>query len=307
MKIKTTTYQWLFFFSALTLFFTSLSLLDRNYFKKNRFFCVWELYSQTSQHAKWDPQNFSSLSHEEWKDVFSHPFTFIGRGLQSVAFESLDGIYVIKFYRFPIMMRPAGFLAKPLSTFSDKRKQLNIKDCENYQNTLASHALAFNFMKAESALVATHLDKTINCPYVVTIIDPLGSRYKISLKDTIYLIQKKGDLLFPTLKNVVKQNDLKILKKIVFSSVFFIYERSLKGVQDTDPMLEKNYALLNNKLFQLDTGNLILNTALKEPAQAMAETLKVTAPLKQWLELESEEGLKYYYDAIKYLNNKKRL
>jgi hypothetical protein len=276
----------------------SFSLLDRHFIRSNKGFCVWQIYSQQPQNTSWDEKSFSSLTSQELQEVFSQGFSYLGHGHQSLAFESKDEKYVLKFYRFPGEMRINGWMVRPITRFKNKRRAIQKYNENKFIQTKLSHTLSYNTFKEESALLAIHLEKSVDCPYVVTLTDHLHARYAVPLKDTCFILQKKGDLFFPTLEKLFEENRIPELKEMINDVLTFIVDRSLKGLKDDAPVLEKNYGLLDNKLFQLDTGRLKKNFSLTERSAAKEEARFIVEPLKNRLESLSPELLQYYNKTL---------
>lgn len=288
----------LLFLSLLAVYVLSLSYIDRCVLKANKGFCVWELYSQEKPKGQWDEKNNSYLSSDEIADIFNQPLCYLGRGHQSVAFLTKKGDYVVKFYRFPVHMRPMGFVAQPLSSFKQQRRSIEEYDKRKFTQTIESHKLAFKELKEEGALVLTHLNKTKDTSYRAHLIDPLGKKYVVDLMDTIFIVQKKGELLFPRLKVLIEQKQEALAQKIIKNTVLFLQERSAKGYLDKDAMLSKNYGLIADELFQLDTGRLEKADHKLSAEEIKKEVVEITESLKYWLLDKSPELYSYFSEII---------
>ncbi|MCX6989720.1 MAG: hypothetical protein NTX49_01450 [Chlamydiae bacterium] len=276
----------------------SFSLLDRHFTRNNKGFCVWQIYSHQPQNTSWDERGSSSLTTQELQEVFSQGFSYLGHGHQSLAFESNDGQFVLKFYRFPGEMRVNGWIVRPITRFKNKRRAIQKYDENKFIQTKLSHALSYDCFKEESALLSIHLEKSLNCPYVVTLTDHLHAQYTVPLKDTCFILQKKGELFFPTLDKLFKEERIPELKEMIHNVLTFIVQRSLKGLKDDDAVLQKNYGLLGTKLFQLDTGRLKKNLSLMKLSAAKEEARIIVEPLRNRLQALSPELLQYYNDTL---------
>ena len=288
----------LIFFSLITIYVISLSYLDRRMLKSNKSFCTWELYGNESIHKEPLEKYNDYLATEEAKKLFSLPLTYLGKGHQSVAFLSGCGDYVVKFYRFPVHMRPLGTLARPLSCLKSKRKAIEDYDRRKFDITLQSHKLAFAELKNESALIATHLHKTTGSVLKAHIIDPLGKNYAVDLENTVFIVQKKGELLFPRLESLIEQKKEALAQKIIKNTVLFLQERSANGYLDKDAMLSKNYGLIADELFQLDTGRLEKTDHKLSAEEIKKEVVEITESLKCWLLDKSPELYSYFSEII---------
>ena len=191
-------------------------------------------------------------------------------------------------------MRINGWMVRPITRFKNKRRAIQKYDQNKFLETKLSHSLAYNCFKEESALLAIHLEKSLNCPYRVTITDHLNVNYTVPLKETCFILQKKGDLLFPTIEKLINEEKISDVEEIIDNIFTFIIQRSMSGLQDDDAILEKNYGLLGTKLFQLDTGRLKKSISIADRASAKEEVRIITEPLRNKLQTLSPKILQHY-------------
>lgn len=284
--------------SGLILLTIAFVSMNRFFLRHNKGFCIGQIYSTQPIDGAWDPSSYSSVSLEELEDILTQSYSYLEKGHQSVVFESEDKNYVLKFYRFPSHMRVAGWMARPVTRFTDKRKAIRNYDENKFVETKKSHILAFKSLREESGLIAVHMNKSENCPYTVNIKDPLNHPYQVALKDTFFVVQKKGQLIFPTLAELIREGKVTEAQSIINNTTSFVLTRSLKGIKDEDPILEKNYGLLGSHLFQLDTGRLKISPSIKNIEDAKNEALTITEPLKNWLSSVSPDLLEHYLNNI---------
>jgi len=289
--------------SGLIIFTISLVITNRFFLQHNKGFCIGQIYSTQPIDGSWDPSSSSSVSTLELQDILTQSYSYLEKGHQSVVFESEDKNYVLKFYRFPSHMRVTGWMSRPLTRFTDKRKAIRNYDENKFVETKKSHLLAFDALRQESGLIAVHMSKSENCPYTVHIKDALNHPYQVALKDTFFVLQRKGQLIFPTLSELIKQGRISEAQSIIDNTISFVLMRSSKGIKDEDPILEKNYGLLGSYLFQLDTGRLKISSSIKKPEDAKSEALTITEPLKNWLSIVSPDLLQYYLNTTEKIYN----
>ena len=286
------------FICLILLFAIALCYLDRQMLHANKGFCMWELYSKEGKRQPWDIEKYCLISKQELHDIFSSPLSFLGKGHQSSAFLSSDGNYVVKFYRFPTHMRPFGRFMRPFSAFKEKRQKIELYDHKKFQETLLSYSLAFNEMTGPSALVAVHLNKSSDIELNASLIDTLGAHHLASLDETIFIVQKKGELLFPHLESLLREGKMSEVKSVISQTIYFLFERARSPYQDSDAMLCKNYGLLNGHLFQLDTGRLQKRKEMPSHQEILQEVERITEPLKYWLYERSPELYSFYCEII---------
>lgn len=286
------------FLSVLILFTFSLKFIDHFFLKSNKGFTIWQLYSNHTEYIHWDAQTNTTLSLIELEKIFSHPFTYLGKGHQSIVFESADHDYVLKVSLLHSDLRRLGWLKRPLSRITHQRDLIESKNKQNFMETKQSHAFAFSSLKSASGILVLHMDKSLNFPFTALLTDPLGHTYSIPLKDTFFLLQKKGTLVLPTIQNLLDKKEMGLAKEAIDNLISLIYIRSLNGIKDDDPVIKKNYGFYGTEAFQLDTGKLRKEPMLESPTAAKKETITLTEPLESWLATTSTELLSHYRNTI---------
>jgi hypothetical protein len=287
-SMKKTTNLWLFF-SLCIIFIGAFCVLDRSYYKKNNGFCPAEIHPTNLERRPWDREKQTSLSQDELLSLLKGPFTYLGKGHQTQVFENATKDYVIKFYRFAHHSRPWGFFKHPLSRFSTKRKKIRAYDDLKFLKTKQSFALAFARLNQESGLVAVHLDPSDAALGRALIYDASGNQYTVSLDDTVFVVQKKGELIFPLLLKTIARGDIACAKEIIDNAVNYFHARSLLSIKDEDPAIDKNYGIFEGKVFQLDVGRLIEDSNVLQAQVRQEEAQKLFAPLHHFLQQHSFE------------------
>jgi hypothetical protein len=175
------------FLSSLFCFILMLIGLDRHFFKQNQSFSIRNIYSILPYEANWNFEQNSLLSAEELSSILDQPFTYLGKGHQSYIFESANGRYVLKFYRFPSHLRPFPWLNHPVGYhFDEKRIGIAQYNEKKLQDTLESYQLAFSHFHEESGLLMIHLAKTTNFTKHVILVDSLKQSYLVPLQETSF-------------------------------------------------------------------------------------------------------------------------
>ncbi|MCX6987377.1 MAG: hypothetical protein NT065_04390 [Chlamydiae bacterium] len=286
------------FISVLIVFTLSLKLMDHFFLKCNKGFTIWQLYSNHNEYRDWDAETNTNLPLIEIENIFNQPFTYLGKGHQSIVFESADRNYVLKLSLLHSDLRRLGWLKHPLSRITNARDPIESENKQTFIATKQSHAFAFSSLKSASGILVLHMDKSVNFPFTALLTDPLGHTYSIPLKDTFFLLQRKGTLVFPTIQNFLDKKEMGLAKEAIDNLISFIYFRSLNGIKDDDPVIKKNYGFYGTEAFQLDTGKIRQEPMLKNRVSAKEETIAITKPLESWLTETSSELLSHYQNTI---------
>jgi hypothetical protein len=237
-------------------------------------FSVSQVMRATSE--KWTSGSFNPSDEK----VFAQPFTYMGCGAQAYVFFSEDGTSVLKLFKkkrfeVPLWIRllpPVPYKAKKIAS---KRGNL-IRDFTSYQ-------IAYDELREETGLICVHLDKT-PLQSTITLIDGDKKQHTIQLGDYAFILQKKGELVYPVLEQYVKQGNIAAAKESLTALVHLLKERCDKGVADRDPTFSKNYAFLSSlghqKAVEIDIGR-FSHDPVKAP--------NIPRDFKEWLEGLSPE------------------
>lgn len=199
--------------------------------------------------ASWNLHAVSEQEIEEIKAVLSQKFIYSGCGAQVYVFFSKDGSSVIKLFKKKRFEVPLWIRLLPPNPY--KARKLASKRAKVVRE-FSSCQIAFNELFDETALLLVHLDKKID--QVVTLIDGEGRSYEANLGDYAFILQRKGELVYPYVEKLVREGDLQAAKQALLSLTSLLKERCLKGVDDTHPNFGKNFAFIEGKAVQIDIG-----------------------------------------------------
>ncbi len=225
----------------LILFLACLIALERFCHQQTEGFQIYKITSPPV--FEWREEPLSLEQHQEIGKILDQPFQFIGSGHQSYAFESADGLTVLKFLKHT------------------RKKRLS--------KLFSSCRLAYEQGKEEAGLLYAHLQPKTVWNKKVEIIDKIGIHHQIEIDQTTFLLQKKADLFCSNLN-----------EKTIQAFIDHIKTRTERGIANLDAMVERNYGIVEGKVIDIDIGSFI---PLKGPRvrQIFYELLPLRAYLQQ--------------------------
>ncbi len=243
-----------------------------------------------------DPENLSSMLHQK--------YTYLGKGNQAFVFLSEDGEYVLKLFRplFPSFyytlfgkshrIRPVKFpFAKTIlekiyaKEFSDQKR----KDLQSFVN-------AFTWVKEETQLEYLHLEKTNHLKHTLKIYDKINSLHSLDLDNTCFLIQKKTNLLYPTLASLIQRNELDKAKQLISAFVDLSSGLIAKGV-DNPTSIERNLGCMGLQPVQIDVGRVFMAKDLDASCKANQLTHSARH-MSKWLTRKAPNLVPYLEETI---------
>jgi hypothetical protein len=281
---------------SLTIALAGLTRLDRYFFKQNDSFCLHFIQSDLPYHPEWE---VASPPEALLERIFDQKFTYLAKGGQSYAFVSEDQNYVIKFYRFPSHLRLFPRLNHPLGySFSSKRIKIKEHNLQKLQTAFQSFKTGYEKLQEETGLIYAHLNHTDHLERNVEIVDRLGRAYSLPLDKTCFLLQERGDLIYPTLNALLQKNEVDGAKAVITQLIQLIASCCQKGYIDTDPVLRKNYGIASGRAIHLDVGDFVYCEEVKDPSHTADHVIEMTASLKKRLQSEYPQLLSHYEQEI---------
>jgi hypothetical protein len=233
------------------------------------------------------------------KELLQQPFRYLGKGKQSYAFVSADGQYVLKLFNNRYQQKIAFYHFLEKCPFLNNWAQMQLTYFSyKLHKTFTSYLIAYQELKEETGLVAIHLLPTDSLQVDLTIIDKIGISHKLPSDQTAFLIQKKADLVYPTLLALKKQGDLKAAKEHLLSLLLLLQSKYKKGIFDNDPLIRTNFGFLKGQAIQIDVGPFSFEPAICDPSLYLPEILRITSSLKKWLEINYPVLLPFLEDQL---------
>ena len=217
---------------------------------------------------------------QEALDILAQPFTFFSKGSQAYAFLSADGQYVLKILKQHKFHPRTHFAYVPfLPQHADyvHRKKKAEKAFRSFQNA------ASGFCK-ETGLLGIHLIPDPSWSKQIVLIDKKGREHLVDINKTSFALQKKAELLYPTLTALMEKHDSASAKKRINSLMLLLYSLAHQGVVDNDPILRRNFGFVGDEAIQFDIGMFDIDPKRKGHILSQEELLPVTRECLSWLD-----------------------
>lgn len=200
-------------------------------------------------------------------------FNFLGNGCQSVAFESSDKKYVLKFFTIKPFFRDLRLKNSKTNFFLDWKK--NLKRKKRLENVLQNYSLIFKSNVNLAGLVFVQLNLCEKKLPEVMLHWPDGSSVTVDLSDYFFVVQKKADLVADALKNL---NSVQERMSMIKNMREFLVKRAELGFRDKKRTMSMhmNYGYFDGEALQFDVGNVVFDPkVLKDPKEEIAKTLEL--------------------------------
>ena len=243
-----------------------LAFLSRGGFSLKRIFASpWEGYVEGEREKEILPK-------------LQQPYYYLGRGRQCYAFVSEDGSLVLKLPRFDLSHLPLLSKVFNISLSHDlkaRQKRMNF--------VLNSFLLAENHFPDESGLIYSHLYRTKTLPKKFVFYDRMKRPFKIDLNETIFAIQERHPLLFPSFLRELKHGNREKAQKMLLDFLDLLKIRAEKGLFNKDAGFLKNFSWRDGKCFQIDIGSLYQDPLISKEQTPLRSFHQGAWPVHEWL------------------------
>jgi len=239
-------------------------------------FTIATIHSQYPYNPNWEVQN------PPLPDVFDQRFTFLGSGGQCFAFLSEDGTYVLKFFK------------NRLNRVLPWQKGRKLKLEKKLSRDFASYKLAMEKLPEDTGLLYVHLNKTDSLQKRAHIVDKLGIEHQVDLDQVDFILQRRAEMTYPHLLQLVQNNDLAGAKEAIDSICHLIIGRCQKGIHDEDAKIHRNCGFIGNRAIIIDVGRFKEDPRRIDPAVQRSDFAECTQKLNRYLEEISPELAQYF-------------
>lgn len=245
----------------------------------------------------------SEEEHKELAKILDQDFIYLGKGAQVYAFGSIDGKYVIKFFKFK-HLKPSVFIEMipaigPLADFKEKNIQRKIRKLEG---VFEGHVIGYTYDKKNSGLIALHLNPTKTLGLHVRLIDKIGMKWNIDLDPVVFVIQKRGETLRTIFGDLLDQNKAEMAVKKATQVLDMYVDEYSRGVWDRDHGISHNIGFIGDEPFHLDVGKLSYRLDMRSPSVYQDDLRLVAKKMDAWVEEHYPEQAFFFHSRLqKYL------
>lgn len=247
-------------------------------------FTIGNITSDFQYNEKWKTEPLDTRHKRLIQSVLDQKFNYLGKGCQSYVFLSQDGQYILKFVKYQ-RFRPQKWLDNfafipfmdtyRLNKIEKKRKKLDM--------LFLSWKIAYENLQPETGLVYVHLNKSKDLQKKLIIYDKMGFKHELDMDKMEFLIQKRAEMLCPTITALMDKGDEESAKKLIEKLLGLIQSEYDRGWADNDHALMQNTGVLGENPIHVDVGQFVKDQRLKDPQFANQELFSKTFKFRKWL------------------------
>lgn len=233
------------------------------------------------------------LTETEKSDVASaleQTYSYFGKGGQSYVFFSEDGKYVLKLFRQRRFELPLWLKVVRIPYLLDQyRERKSHKRTQKLERDFMSYKASFEELQEETAVIYVHLNKTDFWKRKIKIVDRVNIQHSLNVDQLDFLIQKRAELVHQKIDRLMREGKREEAEKAIKAVFDLILRRRNKGFSDRDPNIITNCGFVEERAVKIDVGPLakgkvVKRGRIKKDETAQEELVRVTKPLKAWLQ-----------------------
>jgi hypothetical protein len=288
-----------FLILKIALFLALFPLVERFCLKRTDRFSILGIQSDRPFDEAWETRPLTDEERSVVSEAISQPYTYFGCGGQSFVFFSADQKYALKFFKQRVFKVPLWVAHFPIPWVLDRyRAKKTWQRADKLQRDFSSYKIAFEELPDETGMVFVHLNQTDNLKTILKITDKLGIAHELDLDKMDFVIQKKGVLAHDKITGHMQRGEIEEAKASIKQLMSLIVNRSKKGFHDRDPNIRTNCGFMGDRAVKIDVGRFVKDEKIKRPEVYLSELVRITGPLRVWLEQEHPALVSYFDEEI---------
>lgn len=280
------------------LFLFSLFIgIDRFTHRKSTHFSLSKISAVHEISDSWEVPPLSIEDKIELDKILNQSFTFFGKSTHAYLFISEDHKYIIKFLK-QHALRPKSWLAYIPLSFNPYYEEYCQK-LKFQKKIFSGYKQAFTELKEKTGLIYVHINRTCDLNKKISIYDKNEKPYIVDLDKTSFYIQKRAQLLYFRISELMRAGDIPCAKNIISSVFLLIDYLNSKGIRGDDLAFYKNFGIIDNKAVQLAISKIQIHpNEFPNPFNKISEAVK---PFRAWIKKNYSELLPHFDEKLKEL------
>jgi len=279
-------------YPLLLAYFFILKEFDRRFSLSNARFTLQNIDPAPYNADDWNLPSPAAEQMTHLETILFQPFHYLGKGAHCFAFVSQDDNYVLKFHAYPFHMRRYTWLTHPCKK---TRTEYNTK---RFSYNMNNYKTGYQVLQEETGCLWLQINPNNRLTQKVTLIDKTKNRYTLPLKGYTFILQKRAQLIYPTLEQYLSCGALDKAKEAITHILELFFKTCKKGYINRDALLTHNIGLLPDCAIHIDMGDLSLSPGIENRAQTLSYLKETTAPLRDWLSTQNPQLLKHYEEEL---------
>jgi len=232
--------------------------------------------------CRWDLPLLSDAEKEQMGSLLKQRFVYLKKGGQSYAFQSEDGAYVLKFFKYKglkpnwiVQSLPAVY---PITLLQQRDVRVRKRRIAELYN---AYLYAYKYNRVETGILYMQLlPSEENLP--VLVVDKMGFEHHLNLGDYAFILQEKCYCLQNLFSDAMERHDLAGILGATSKIFDMCLNEYSRGFYDSDKYLERNVGLAGERAVHFDAGHFEYDLSMRHPGVYEEYLLKVGNHFANW-------------------------
>ena len=293
----------IFFKKILILLLLAIALTEMFYLlplqQEKKGFSLEAISATIPFHPEWEGRTLNSDETQEVEQALLKTYHYLGCGGQCFTFASLDGKYVIKFFKQKKFALPRWIEHFPIPLLIDwLREKKTMKRVEKRNKVFTAFKLSFDQLQDETGLLYVHLNSTKHLNKILSVSDDLGAVHVLNLDGLEFVLQKKAMLAYTAIDTWIETQELDRAKEAIDQLLTLNIALYQKGFRNRDPNFRSNCGFIGSRAILIDVGRVIPSEEIKNPKNYKNELAHITPRFRQYLSKKHPELLAYFDQSL---------
>lgn len=272
--------------------------------QRNENFSLEAISAQIPFHPEWECRPLSTEERNEVENALSQSYHYLGGGGQCFSFVSGDEKYVIKFFKQKAFATPVWMdhFALPFLINWMREKKIGKKGAKR-NRAFKAFKLSFDFLSAESGLLYVHLNQTQHLQKTLSFLDDSGNEHLLNLDELEFVVQKKADLAYHVLDQLIQNNDIVGAKQAIDQLLSLNIKLYQKGFRNRDPNFRNNWGFIGARGMLIDVGRIMYCQEISDPKVYKGEILQMNSKFRFYLSNKHPELVSHFDKTIANIMN----
>lgn len=252
-------------------------------YERTRDFRIDYISAPITYHPQWEIKGLPES--KEIRKLLNQPFTYLGKGGQAFAFGSKDGSYVLKFVKFSFLKpRLKHRFISLLPFFEDWQANEMERRLRKFHDLYLGYKYAFEVNPANSGVIYLHINPTFNQFGTVTLFDRKGIKHVVDLDQTVFILQRKSEMLDELLARLLDEGNLDEAKNKIEKILEMYVSHYHMGLHDLGYGVIHNTGFAGDTPIHVDLGKMAWDEEIKNRDRYKPDLIIIAGKIEEWVE-----------------------
>ena len=276
--------------AGLTILTAGLGYLPLTQYYAHTHLLYSEQLSQNLSHSTpLERSNLFSIAENLPKSVIKQSYRHLYEGSSSIVFISEDNQYIFKILKQNTSSIPTLILPPGQDRNGPNNKDIDTTSLNPNSLRSKSYLLAIDPLQKETELIFLHLYRLQDLDTQLLVFDKRGKQQMLCLDDYAFLFQKKGEPIYQSITQWMRNNQIDKAKSLVVQIVKSVFTLCQQVVIDQPSNIKKHMACIDEQCFFMDLEHFQKQKEILQCTAYLQQVDQMIKPFEIWLKQKHPE------------------